>query len=100
MQVLKFFVRDAQLDPPERIRFHQVHKFPANRAWRKLSLHLANEFLWRNSLEKPPYCSGKANVYLRHAQLDRAVGALFRKVHVVYANHFSSAGINDLLIEQ
>ena len=51
MQVLQLFVGDAEFHPAQWVRFDQVHKLPSDGARRKLSLHLANELLWRDPLE-------------------------------------------------
>src|SRR6202035_1737507 len=39
-------------------------------------------------------------VHMRDAQFDGAVGSLFGEVNVVYADDFSAAGVDDLLVEQ
>ena len=53
-----------------------------------------------HAVEQAPSGAREANVHLRDAQFRVAVGALLGQIDIVYANHFTAVGIDDLLIQQ
>src|ERR1700680_3475056 len=44
--------------------------------------------------------AGQTHVHMRDAQFDGSVGSLLGEINVVYADDFSAAGVNDLLVEK
>ena len=51
-------------------------------------------------MEQAASRAGQTDVHMRDTQFDGAVGSLFGEVNVVYADDFSAAGVDDLLVEQ
>ncbi len=100
VQVLKLFVRDAQLDAAHGVRFNQVHKLPANRALRQFALQFANDLGRYHSLEEPPHGSREPHIDLRQAQLNVAIRSKRGQIDVIYTHDLSASGIDDLLIQQ
>ena len=100
MQVLKFFVCDAQLHAAHGVRLDEVHKLPANRALRQFALQFAHDLGRHHSLQQPPHGSREPHIDLRQSQFDGAIGAKGGQVDVINTHDFPPAGINDLLIQQ
>ena len=51
-------------------------------------------------MQQSPRCSGKAHVDVGDPQFHRPVGTLLGKIDVVHADHFASACVDNLLVEQ
>ena len=100
MQILEFFVGDAEFYAAQGIGLDRVDEFPEDGALREFGLQTAHHFAGSDALEEPAHGSGNADVDLGDAKLHVAVGAMLGEVDVVYADDFAALGVDDLLIEK
>ena len=91
---------DAEFHTAEGVGFDEIDEFPADIALGELVLEFANERGGGDALKKAADGARKADIDLRDAEFEIAVGAGFGEIDVVDANDFAASGVNDLLIEE
>ena len=99
VEILEFFVGDAELYAAEGVGLNEIDKFPADGALRKLALQLAHKAGRSNTLKETTDGAGNANIDLGDAKFDVFVGGKFGKIDVVDADDFAAGGVDNLLVE-
>jgi hypothetical protein len=93
-------VRDAQFYAAKRVGFNQIDEFPGDQASWQFCGHAPNHTRRGNTVKQSPGGTRQPYIHMRNSQFNGSIGSLLGKIDVIYANDFSAAGIDNLLVKQ